>query len=418
MRFEILESREMLAVATGVGDVPASNIRSVALRAAAQSAEASEVFSFDSDVIAAETIAAVNEGDKRLTATNEWYKPVAYQSPLVSAEGYLVAKRTVTDVSPHTMFVARVRDSDCFGVEGIYTLPQHHYTVSFDVRFPSTESSWLGDHAWAIVMQLWGPRENGETPRQPPLSIHTKSIDGHPVWRVLGYGDARRITQTGDYQEEFTAEVPFTGIGEWQRWSLELVPDPFGNGLVRAWLNGVLVGEWTGIQFGYNSMLGGAASGPLNPAFGLYAPLAGNGMEAHFDKIKVQCDGVFERSIAGVLTNGAPEATTIVARDVERGSTFTAQPGRDGVYALNVPAGQYTIKAVDRNTGWHASETKVDVRTAHQLVDLELRPQETEPPDSLTLGDARVLIGDVDGDGAKRSHPRRRERKLVGHAVR
>ena len=93
-------------------------------------------FRFDSELIGPSDVAEFNGGDLRISATNEWCKPVAYNDAEFSSDGHLVASRTSHDADLHTMLVARVRESECFGGEGLYTLHNNHYKYSFDVRFP------------------------------------------------------------------------------------------------------------------------------------------------------------------------------------------------------------------------------------------------------------------------------------------
>ena len=178
-----------------------------------------------------------------------------------------------------------------FILGGAYTKQDYHYRFSFDVRHPESETSWLVDHSWALVMQLWGPRESGETPRNPPFSIYSTSIEGQPHWVVRSYGDSRPTTQTGEFEESRAVQLPMTRIGDWQHFDVEFVPNPFGEGLIRTWLNGELVTNWQGIKSAYASTLAGQPTGPLAPSIGLYSSLDEDGMEVHLDNISMQCFG-------------------------------------------------------------------------------------------------------------------------------
>ncbi len=348
MRFETLENRTLLTV----GAVTAE-------------------FNFDSDDINAAEVAALNSGDLRISEFNEWYKPIVNNDPEFNAAGQLVARRTRQDTDLHTMYVARVLDTQCFGAEGLYTLPDNHYTYSFDIRFPETERSWLSDHNWSVVSQLWGPRESGEVALNPPFSIHTTSVDGQPYWAVSIRGDSRRLSTTRDYDHSELFRIPFNGgIGDWHTWDVELVIDPFGGGLMRAWLDGELVAEEVNVQTGYHAFIGGEPSGPLNPAFGLYAPLVGNQMEAHFDNISISCSSNFDRSIAGRV-NSLQREPTVTAVNRGTGQRFETEASSAGVFALNVPAGIYDVSARDSVTG-NQDSTRIDVRATSRIANLDL----------------------------------------------
>ena len=141
-----------------------------------------------------------------------------------------------------------VRGNDCFHQGGSYTQQDYHYRITFDVRHPPSETPWLSDHRWALIMQLWGPREGNESARSPPFSIFTTSRDGKPHWVVRSNGDSRLTTQTGQVEEVNTKLIPMRGIGEWHRFDIEYVPNPFGDGMIRTWLDGIRVTDWQNIK--------------------------------------------------------------------------------------------------------------------------------------------------------------------------
>ena len=359
MRFEILEPRVVLA-GHSVDD-----------------------FHYSSEVVSVEERQGINEGDYDFSDTNTWFKIQRYQSLVAHEDGYLVAERKRTDTDLHTMLVARVRGdrgAEDFGFDGMYTRPDHHYRISFDIRHPASEESWLRDHSFGLVMQMWGPREPGESARNPPMSIQTKTVNGEPFWTVRGYGDSRPITQTGEFEYEYQVDIPFTGIGEWHTWDIEYVPNSFNNGMVRAWLDGQLVGEWLDVSTSYNSILADEPSGPLNPAFGLYSSLAENGMEVHLDNIKVNGDGRYQVSIAGTVGGTAvPGGNTVVATNLSSGKAYEVKTSNGGVYSFSVPPGQYSLTAQDEQGGRSKKIDLVDVRTTTQVVNVEFVPVAPEP---------------------------------------
>ena len=352
MRFESLEPRRLLS---GVS--------------------AADTFAFSSSAVNSAEVRALNQGDLAFSENNGWFKPFGNNDVSFSNSGYLIAERQPSDTDFHSMLVARVPHSGCYGEQGIYTLPDNHYSISFDIRFPTTERSWLTDHNWAVITQMWGPRENGEVALNPPFSIHTTSIDGQPTWRVSVRADARRISSDRDYDFVGISDTPMTGIGQWQHWDIEYVADPFGGGLTRAWLNGDLVANHVDVPTGYYSHVGGGPSGPLNPAFGIYGNLVGNHMEAHFDNIQVGCSDNYQRSVAGVVTN-ANRGAEVTARNVSSGAEFKTTTTSAGVYTLNVPAGVYNIIAKDSANG-DQSTVRVDARQRSQIKDLTISRNNT-----------------------------------------
>ena len=124
MRFERLEPRHLMAS----GIVGASRAAVVE----------PDTFYYSSDSLSQEAILGINDGDFRFTESNSWYLPI-YNKPLLpSDDGYLIAERVESDFNAHTMFVAKVKGSSNFGKNGVYTLPDAHYQISFDVRFPES----------------------------------------------------------------------------------------------------------------------------------------------------------------------------------------------------------------------------------------------------------------------------------------
>lgn len=324
---------------------------------------------------------------------NFWRKAPSGYAPEVTEEGVLIAKRFERNTDPHTMVTAGIRGSECFHTGGFYTQQDYHYRFSFDIRHPTSETSWLNDHAWAIVMQLWGPRESNETARNPPFSIYSRSIDGTPHWIIRSYGDARLTTQTGQFQEIHQQRIVMTGIGDWHTFDVEFVPNPFGNGLVRTWLDGVLIAEWKDIKNSYYSMFDGRPTGPLNPGFGLYSSMDEDGMEVHMDNISIDCSGRFESSIAGTVSGtGDLDGVLVVATDRATGKSYGARTNAAGVYTLAVPKGSFSITAADEASGYRATTLEVSTLESSQLVNLKLRPSDA------VLQQLRSFSADVTGN--------------------
>lgn len=330
-----------------------------------------------------------------LDDSNAWRKNINHHPPRFHEDGYLIAERFEGYADAHTLVTATVRDSDEFTLGGTYMRQDHHYKVSFDVRHPATELSWLQQEHWAIVTQFWGPREGGETARQPPFAIYTQSIDGVPHWVVRSRGDSRRITQTGEWEEYHVEMVPMENIGDWNSWDIEFVPNPFGEGLVRTWLNGVLVSEWVDVKSNYYSIFNGIDTGPLNPSFGLYSQMIEDGMEAHFDNVRIESNGVFESSISGRVTGVAdPEGATVFATNLATGLRYGAQAGSTGIYSLAVPRGRYTVTAVNPENGHQVSVANIDAREDSKIANLNVYYNPPAPAPALW-----TTTGDLNGDG-------------------
>jgi hypothetical protein len=329
-----------------------------------------------------------------LNDTEIWRKTPGTYPPRIHQDGYIVAERFEGYPNGHTLLVAKKIDSDGFTLGGSYTKQDYHYRISFDVRHPVTELSWLTDHSWALVMQMWGPRESGESARNPPFSIYTKSVEGVPRWFVRSLGDSRRITQTGEFEDQHSIDVPMENIGDWNHFDIEFVPNPFGDGLIRTWLNGALIAEWVDIQNSYYSVYADQDTGPFNPAFGLYSPLAEDGMEAHFDNIVLESSGRFESSISGrVIGTEELEGNIVFATD-SAGQRYGTTTGSAGIYTLAVPKGTYTLTAVNQDTGHQMSVGNVVTTGSSQLVDADVFDSISPAPPTLL-----TLTGDVTGDG-------------------
>lgn len=337
-----------------------------------------------------ETARAVDVSD-----TSIWRKTINTYPPRFHPDGYFVAERFEGYHNSHTLLYATKRGSDDFALGGTYMKQDYHYKVSFDVRHPETELSWLTQKHWAIVTQFWGPRESGETARNPPFAIYSGSIDGVPHWIIRSLGDSRRITQTGEFEEEHIARIPMTNIGDWNTWDIEFVPNPFGQGVIRTWLNGELVSEWVDIKSNYFSIYGDVEVGPLNPSFGLYSSMIEDGMEAHFDNIEIESNGLYQSSISGTVTGmDNLEGLTVFATNVSTGQRYGNTTGSSGVYSLAVPKGIYTVTAVNSETGHQESVGNVDTRSVSKLVNLDVT--DVPPPPAPAL---LTTTGDLNGDG-------------------
>lgn len=338
----------------------------------------SEAFRYSSDDFTGAEIRALDKSNSNsilFSDENAWFKPHGYNVPTFNDEGHLVAIREDSDPDLHTMLLGRAQEHQCFGLDGVFTLPDTHYMFSFDVRFPEAEQSWLSHHDWAIVMQMWGPREVGEISRMPPFALYASGHTGTPTWRLGSRADTRAISNTREYEGEFVESVGEVNVGEWQHFDIEYVVDPFGNGLVRAWLDGEMVVDRPNVQTGYFSKVAGAESGPLNPSFGLYTPNSGEQMEAHFDNIQFNCNGDYGHSIAGTVT-GSEGETRIFARSAKTNQVYETVANEYGVYALNVPPAKYSVWTVNLATGQQSRAYTVD---ATRRVEKPTEPEEESP---------------------------------------
>ena len=363
--------------------------------------------SLDPDVLN-ELVAATEEWGEnqmpwqtfRLTDTEAWRKLV-YHNPIeIHEDGYMIAERLDSQLDAHTQVTIQKFDSECYMHAGLYMRPDYHYRYSFDVRLPDSERSWLekADGNWAIVTQLWGPRESGEVFLEPPFSIYTHVQDGTPYWIVRSIGDADRITVPGGVDFYESVRIPMTGIGEWHNFDIEYVPNYYGQGIVKAWLDGELVAEWVDVQNAYSARIDNQWTGPLNPAFGLYSYNTADGQEAHFDNMVMHCNGPFESSISGrVLGTDARAGIAVYATNVETGEKVGTYTEKSGVYALALPDGDYTITAVDPTTGFAGVVDNLSTRNVSTLtVDVTVAQQVTAPQ---PLAVIETRTGDVNGDG-------------------
>lgn len=323
-----------------------------------------------------------------LTDTTSWWKQINYNPPEITSDGRILFDRVSSDTNTHSMLTI-FNNNEHYALGGHYTRQDHHYRISFDVKHPTSERSWLYDHTWALVTQMWGPRETGETARNPPFSIYTRTTDGIPQWYVRSLGDSRRITQTGERESEHKVNVPMENIGGWNHWDIEFVPNPFGQGVTRAWLNGVNIANWVGIQNNYFSQFGNVKVGPLNPAFGLYAPLAEEGMEAEFDNVEMQSSGVFSSSISGTVSGlNNLDRNVVYATNRATGERIGVYTNRVGVYTIELPKGKYDVTVVDKTTGNATTVENVSTTTKSQLVNIRAQsglpvtpaPPAPEPP--------------------------------------
>ena len=402
MRFESLENRIVFALdGAAIVEVSQSDTEQEvgALLATATPRSTDDDFVFASqdlpqstlDALLAESNTWGYAADQfEFTDNLYWSKGIKHQSLTVASEGHLIAERQASDTDLHTMWTAKHSESSCYTSGDLYMQQDYHYLISFDVRHPTSETSWLQDHDWAIVMQMWGPREAGETARNPPFSIYTESENGSPQWVIKSKGDSRLITQSGEYEEENTIKVPYGTIGDWHTWDIEFVPNPFGDGQIRAWLNGELVGELVDVKNIYYSHWQGLPVGPLNPTFGLYGGLADNGsdfMQVHLDDVSIQCNGLYQRSITGVVSGDADaKGHTVIAENTSTGAAISTVTGNAGVYAFNLDPGTYRLSSIHKDTGLVAQlANTVDINSASKTADIEFSSvpvpaPEPEPP--------------------------------------
>ncbi len=336
----------------------------------------------------------------RLTDTEAWRKTIRHNPVSIHDDGYVIAERIDSDADAHTLLTIQKLNSDCFLHGGLYTRPDYHYRYSFDVRLPDSERSWLekADGNWAIVTQLWGPREDGEVILEPPFSIYTYVEDGQPYWVVRSIGDADRITTPGGADFYETERIPMTGIGEWHNFDIEFVPNAHGQGVVKTWLDGELVAEWVDVKSAYSAQSNGVWTGPLNPAFGLYSYNNADGQEAHFDNMILHCNGAFESSISGRITGSDAKAgVAVYATNVETGEKYGTYTEKSGVYVLGVPSGEYTITAVEEATERIGHVAEVSTQDVSSLV-VDVAISDVEPVPTSVPGQM-TLTGDVNGDG-------------------
>ena len=229
-------------------------------------------------------------GEYRLPNGTAWFKGINHQSPGISNDGHLVALRRSSDGNPHTMLIVRNRTSACHVNSGLYLRVNRRYRFIFEVMHPVSEAGWLSDHTWTLVMQLWGPRDRGDVPRNPPFAIYTRSEDGQPVWEVVSRADPREISVDKNYQDVRSVRIPMGPLGQWNHWQIDYVANPQGSGMVRAWLNNQLVADWPNIRTGFASRFEASPIGPTNPQFGLYGPLVQDPMQVQLRDIAVFCD--------------------------------------------------------------------------------------------------------------------------------
>ena len=337
-----------------------------------------------------------------LSDTEAWRKSIKHNPVSIHEDGYIIAERLDEDIDAHTLLTVQKFESDGYLHGGLYSRIDHHYRFSFDVRLPESERSWLerADGNWAIVTQMWGPREDGESISNPPLSVHTYVEDGQPYWVVRVHGDSDRITVDGDVDFDEFVRVPMTGIGEWHNFDIEYVPNYQGQGLVRTWLDGELIAEWIDVTNAYNARIGGVETGPLNPAFGLYSYNNADGQTAHFDNMQLQYGGAFESSISGRISGSESAAgVAVYATNVETGEKYGTHTEKSGVYVLALPKGEYTITAVEEATDRTGTTSTVStLNVSSQLADITI--EAVAPADPVSVDQTMTFSGDVNGDGA------------------
>jgi|GEM_PF-4632200 len=423
MKLESLESRIVFAQGTALGgaiefevdtSVDVSPVQeSVTIPADVQFRSTADDFRYESESldpnVLNELVAATEEWEDdpipwrtfKLNDSEAWRKSIKHNPVSIHEDGFIIADRLDDDIDAHTLLTIQKLQSDCYLHGGLYTRPDHHYRFSFDVRLPESERSWLekADGNWAIVAQMWGPREDGEVIHNPPLSIHTSVQDGQPYWVLRAHGDEDRITVPGGLDFDESVRVPMTEIGEWHNWDIEYVPNWEGQGVIRAWLDGELIVEWIDVKSAYKAQSNGVWTGPLNPAFGLYSYNNADGQTAHFDNMQLQCGGEFESSIVGRVSGSDGAAgVAVYATDVETGEKYGTYTEKSGVYVLPLPKGEYTITAVEEATnrlGTTSTVSTLDAST--QLVDVTL--QSAGPADPVSVDQTMMLTGDVNGDG-------------------
>ena len=333
-----------------------------------------------------------------LTDDDAWRKLLNHNPVSIAAEGYIVAERIEAQPDMHTLLVVQRSQNACHTLGGTYTRPDHHYRYAFDIRHPETELSWLTtvEGHWSVVSEMWGPGSSGTGALNPPFSIHTTVRDGVPYWTISSRGDSR-VDTIRPYEEERVAYIPMDNIGEWQHWDIEYVPNHDGHGLVRAWLNGELVANWVDVKSSYLAYVNNEVVGPLNPAIGLYSYDPADGQEAHFDNISVSCSGAYESSISGRVVGTQELAGNIVyATNLATGERYGVETTPSGVYSLELPQGQYSVTAVNQDTGHQFSVENVStLEVSSQVVDFDVNYIAPPPPTVV-----HTFSGDVTGDGA------------------
>lgn len=336
--------------------------------------------------------------DWSIDEDNDWWKPYSYNPISVHGEGYLVAERITGQQDVHTMVIVQRPNSDCHTTDGHRLIIDDHYRLSFDIRHPASQEEFLSTLRWSLVAQIWGPGTAGSS-LNPPFGIYAMSTDGQPEWVIQSRGDSRLDT-TRPYEEEREVRIPMTDIGEWHNWDVEYVPNSFGDGLVRVWLDGELVADWVDVKSSYHGVSSrtGETLGPISPALGNYSYTVGDGHEAHFDNVVMQCTGSYESSIAGRVTGVEHDAGNIVfATNQETGARYGVETEKNGVYTLAIPRGVYTVTAVDAVTGNQTYVNDLSTLGAPAIIaDIEVEPP---PPAPAVAQEAQTFTGDVTGDG-------------------
>lgn len=123
------------------------------------------------------------------------------------------------------------------------------FDISFDVMIEPGHSNTA---PWLVLMQMQSTSDKGERPHSPPFALE---MAGERM-RIVSRADPRRISVGNDFiTTRHYDDAHDIKRGTWYSIRILVTFDPFGNGRLAVWRNGVRLFDYRG-AIGFNDVAG------------------------------------------------------------------------------------------------------------------------------------------------------------------
>jgi Ca2+-binding RTX toxin-like protein len=182
------------------------------------------------------------------------------------------------------------------------------YQISFSVM---VEAGAKNTADWMTLVQLQSTFDTGEAGHSPPFAIE---MVGERM-RIVTRDSSAAISTTADtrYVQQYTDTTDITR-GQWYDFTIQVKFDPFGNGHLEVWRNGVRLVDFTG-ALGFNDLVGAYFKE------GVYREASTETFAADFKNLKIS---TLDTTVASATTTVSTLATTTVSSSASQTTSTTS----------------------------------------------------------------------------------------------
>jgi Ca2+-binding RTX toxin-like protein len=215
------------------------------------------------------------------------------------------------------------------------------YQISFSVM---VEAGANNNAAWMTLVQLQSTFDTGEAGHSPPFAIE---MVGERM-RIVTRDSSAAISTTADtrYVQQYTDTTDITR-GQWYDFTIQIKFDPFGQGHLEVWRNGVRLVDFTG-ALGFNDLIGAYFKE------GVYRESAPETFAADFKNLKISTVETTAAGAAATIPVSAP-ATTPVSSSASQTTTSASSS------TVVVPTVTHATLSGGANADTLVSTSKTDI---------------------------------------------------------